>query len=377
MKQSGHVRLDYIDVLRCIAILSVLLIHAKQYGSAETGLPVSLIHFIDLGPRGVQLFFMLSAFTIFLTMGRRKAGESTSLTKFFIRRFFRIAPLFYIAVIYFIFQNGLFSHLDLGLLISSIFFVNGISPDWFGGITPGGWIIGVEVLFYMTVPLLLKVIHNLKGAILLFFLSVIIKSLLQLLFLHSLAIPSRQLEVTGNFFFYYFPSQLPIFALGIVLFYLINEERRDKLKLFFLLSTPVLFLNMVGFPFIDTSLLLWGILFIGLSVMLRNYVEAGWVTSVTSFIGRVSYSIYFVHFAVLFWLNRVGFIDYLKVTDKFSAILNFGLRYALLCLIAIPISYLTYRFIEKPFIALGRRLIDKLQLRGSKLKSTTVVIANT
>src|SRR5260370_31260750 len=91
-------------------------------------------------------------------------------------------------------------------------------------------------------------------------------------------------QMNQNFFFYYFPSQLPIFAMGIVLYYLMYEERRHKLEFLFLLSTPILFLSMIEFPFIDTSLLLWGIMFMGLSILLYSYVKAGFVTSVATFV---------------------------------------------------------------------------------------------
>jgi peptidoglycan/LPS O-acetylase OafA/YrhL len=53
-----------------------------------------MLDFTAYGARGVQLFYMVSAFTL-LSVSRQPFNARS----FFIRRFFRIAPAFYIAMI--------------------------------------------------------------------------------------------------------------------------------------------------------------------------------------------------------------------------------------------------------------------------------------
>src|SRR5689334_2851146 len=94
-------RLDYLDALRGIAVLLVLMVHAGELNTGATLTPV-LTNFIESGKYGVQLFFLISAFTIFYTLHK---GDKSS-RNFLIRRFFRIAPLYYIAVCYYSWQSG-------------------------------------------------------------------------------------------------------------------------------------------------------------------------------------------------------------------------------------------------------------------------------
>ncbi len=95
-KTVGSVdKLAYIDVLRGIAILMVMLIH--------TSLPVNglstFVGYVDrYGQMGVQLFFVASAYTLCHSFVGR-ANEPRPLSSFFIRRFFRIAPLYYFGIV--------------------------------------------------------------------------------------------------------------------------------------------------------------------------------------------------------------------------------------------------------------------------------------
>ena len=94
-------KLKYIDVLRGIAILGVLIVHNLLYGN--NGYILSkILNFILFGQRGVQLFYFASAFTLFFSMNRIYENETYPKTNFFIRRFFRIAPMYYIGICYYL-----------------------------------------------------------------------------------------------------------------------------------------------------------------------------------------------------------------------------------------------------------------------------------
>jgi peptidoglycan/LPS O-acetylase OafA/YrhL len=58
-------KFDYIDAIRGLAIFMVIVLHTGQYG---TSIGSSLTNkILANGARGVQLFFVASAFTLFLS----------------------------------------------------------------------------------------------------------------------------------------------------------------------------------------------------------------------------------------------------------------------------------------------------------------------
>ena len=99
-------KLDFVDVLRGLAILGVVWLHFTSSSLVQSMLPAALSHVVELGGHGVQLFFMASAFTLFRSYHHRSALEASPVRNFFIRRYFRIAPMYYVAIAYYLFQNG-------------------------------------------------------------------------------------------------------------------------------------------------------------------------------------------------------------------------------------------------------------------------------
>src|SRR5690606_37748745 len=101
----------YIDALRGLAVLGVILVHCGQ----RADLLPWIRSITDQGARGVQLFFILSALTLFLSMEHRSsAGKIEKKEYFFIRRFFRIAPMFYVAAFFYTVSEFAFARLGIG-----------------------------------------------------------------------------------------------------------------------------------------------------------------------------------------------------------------------------------------------------------------------
>ena len=80
----------FIDALQGLAFLGVVACHLKPY---VPGLPPRLATLLENGDKGVQLFFMVSALTLFLSLDTRGATDTRPTLAFLLRRFFRIAPL--------------------------------------------------------------------------------------------------------------------------------------------------------------------------------------------------------------------------------------------------------------------------------------------
>lgn len=81
---------QFVDALRGWAILAVIAFHVSVPFRGH--LPGLLSDLANQGSRGVQLFFIVSAFTLFHSLHTRTASEPNLWRNFFLRRFFRVAP---------------------------------------------------------------------------------------------------------------------------------------------------------------------------------------------------------------------------------------------------------------------------------------------
>lgn len=72
-------RLDYIDGLRGFAALMIITVHSANF--VETGLlPDAILSWLKLGRYGVQIFYIISGFTIMMSIERQKNSGEVTLT---------------------------------------------------------------------------------------------------------------------------------------------------------------------------------------------------------------------------------------------------------------------------------------------------------
>ena len=90
-------KLDWVDRTRGFAILLVIVVHVSQRATLTDPM---LRWLTDYSQMGVQLFFVASAFTLCHALARRRDEPSPQLA-LYIRRVFRIAPLYWFAVIFY------------------------------------------------------------------------------------------------------------------------------------------------------------------------------------------------------------------------------------------------------------------------------------
>ncbi len=171
MQAQPKVQLDFIDALRGLAIVGVLLSHAQrnveiyQAMGHQALMSPWLSRYAAQGARGVQLFFVVSALTLFLSAGKR-TREDTPWLNFYVRRVFRIAPMFYLAFGVYCLAPVLLKGQalpPLGTVLGTLSFTNGWNPAWLLGandVVPGGWSIGVEMSFYIVFPLVFLALRS-------------------------------------------------------------------------------------------------------------------------------------------------------------------------------------------------------------------------
>jgi peptidoglycan/LPS O-acetylase OafA/YrhL len=150
-------RLAPINGLRGIAILAVVYFHVVCGMWPSDRVPVWLSPLVSNGWTGVNLFFMLSGFVLFLPYadGQRTMQGLSDRLSFYRRRFLRLMPLFYVAVIVewlpaaaqgHAGASDLFSVLGLAFVLDA----KGFAPSF----NPALWSIGVEIAFSALFPLL-------------------------------------------------------------------------------------------------------------------------------------------------------------------------------------------------------------------------------
>lgn len=179
--------------------------------------PVGIISKVSaIGARCPQLFFIISAYLTWASLSRHEVKW----TEFYRKRFIRIAPIFYVALILAAFIPELKS-VSIGNWISHFLFLNGLVPDWTNSIMGMEWYIADLALFYMLVPMLRKMINNLRSSLIAFIGSAVLSSLS--LIIYNAAGGSADQAVQMYFETFFILHQLPVMILGIVLYYLIRK----------------------------------------------------------------------------------------------------------------------------------------------------------
>lgn len=353
----------YIDALRGLAILCVMMVHTAQHGS--NSYPSIISSIIDQGGNGVQLFYLASALTLFLSFHYRSKNELRPTWNFFIRRFFRIAPLYYMGIGYFILQNGLGPRYWLGdaesittaNILSNVFFVHGFNPYWITSLVPGGWSIAVEMTFYAILPILVIRITSLNKAIS-FTIGAFIFSLVLKFFFRKFPLIEFE-RLWGEYLILYFPNQLAVFGLGIISYFIIFNKDYKISAMNSLIITALLMANLI-YPIFPAHFL-FGLTSLVLIITLSKKEYRILVNKPLIFLGKISYGAYLVHFAVLHWLSHFEFVDFIPIENNVSSVANFLIRFVVVIIITSVFSWILHYTVELPFQKIGKQIIRKLE----------------
>jgi peptidoglycan/LPS O-acetylase OafA/YrhL len=372
----------YIDALRGYAVLLVITCHT---GGMFPELPYPLKKLTNFGWHGVQLFFLLSCVTLLLSWRSDEAKNRASVTDFWARRLFRIAPMYYLAaLLYFVIETPP-SGFDFGQLLASFAFVNAWHPTliptvpdrWM--VVPGGWSIGVEVTFYFLFPLMAMVVRSMRAAIVFCVVALVMGSVANGIMGDALR-GNYSAPAIGNFLYFWFPNQLPVFALGTALYFFLLRLRANPegataivlrrygtlivLACFAagLVAANLPFPSYLPFtpPLMVPALLVASLMFMIVAAVLGNDPSSPFVNRAICSLGQVSFSAYLLHFAVLHKLPQLlpSVFD-VGATGWRAIIVWFALW-----LVVVPMTYalsvITFRAVENPMINVGRNLLAGL-----------------
>lgn len=352
---------SYIDSIRGYAVLMVLCTHIYDF-VCHNNPDVFLSKFWVQCRSGVMLFFMISALTLFLSMDKKIKVESNPVRNFFIRRFFRIAPLFYLLILI----NILYGNFSLVNIISTFSFTNGFIPQAMTNqIVGGDWSIAVEMMFYVLLPVLFIYITNIRRAFILFVGTLLFSIVAKYIMMYAFnGYYPRNVLMTYTYF--WLPAELPVFSLGIMIYYIlfktdINSEFAFKKPLGYILILLGIYFSVV-FSFSTKLFITENVAF---SFTLMLFILGMAINSATifnniaiRFLGKISYSFYLIHWIVIMTMLKYAHNFTISKTPLFIIA-------TIIVLVATTIiSYVTYLTIEQPFQKLGSNIITRLETRN-------------
>jgi peptidoglycan/LPS O-acetylase OafA/YrhL len=363
-------RIPQIDGLRAIAILLVLSFHYinNQLVNETTKIAKFFCFATSFGWAGVDLFFVLSGFLIgsILLLNKQKDKYFAA---FYIRRFVRIIPTYYLLIILFLIVGSI-------SIFESNYFIagNNVIPTWsyffmmqnlyMGVLNNMGndamsvtWSIGIEEQFYLIIPF---IIYYVKNNWLPFLLVILI--------------------VFANIFRFYYTAPgvwipayvLPIcrmdaISFGILIAWInIQFELNEFVSKYFkyLIFTMFFTISICAYLYIkyqDIGIIrnsLFALFFACALIIALSKPSSIYgkflANRVLNWIGKISYSLYLFHYLIL-GIFKVIAENYLVDTKPIFIIYTTTMA----LIFTFLFSWIVYNYIEKPTVAFGKKFSYK------------------
>jgi peptidoglycan/LPS O-acetylase OafA/YrhL len=336
--------LPELDGLRALAIILVLIHHAR---------PIERV--VPIGYLGVSIFFVLSGYLITaISLAEEVKTGALSLSGFYIRRTFRIFPVYYFVLgIYCLLILGwnLFPEKHLPLKEALPFYLVYLQEIPFLRSTHGSslpfyqsWSLGIEEKFYLAWPLICFVALRYRTA---------------------WRIPTATvLAVACSFNRYTRPYVSILFgcllALGIQIESVRRKMERTAAIGIWIIAALLLTFHFAPMQFwrLELAISLYASVFaffLGFLVTSDNYFKKALGTPLLVFVGKMSYGIYLVHLLCLGLLRS-------KLHIQNTWLMVFGVL-GLSLAAAIVLHY----SLEQPFMRFGRYLSKKATSSESAL----------
>lgn len=375
MTKSTLSRVECLDGLRGVAALWVLLGHCVIL--AGWSLPV-----IDKPDLGVDLFMMLSGFLMVFHYHLRAKQEPWTAPgtwmKFWTRRYFRIAPLYYVMLVLglalgpaiFAWRTAIagFFHLppqapeiytdaSLANIAAHLTFVFGLLPAYAIRTPLPDWSLGLEMQFYAVFPALMLLTRKLgwTGAAIL--IGIVAALVTRATWHYGIHYPMPIL----------LPFKIDIFLAGMLLAESCQQTRRTAG--FYL----VLALILASGPFqgegsLERLAIREILVLIFFALVLHRFLPgplrtcAGKIAAILGnnpfrWLGEISYGVYLLHLPIM--APVTAFVVQFYGHD-ISAFTRFAIVFLAVSALTYPLAWLAYRFVEMPGQAAGRALLRRI-----------------
>lgn len=326
-------RFHFIDGLRGIAALMVMLFHFYSLINKNTGANLPLDFVFLKGHLGVQIFFVLSGFVIAYSI-RHASLDLQFGTRFFLRRSLRLDPPYWIALLTMVFLSATSALLlkkeipfSTSTLFANIFYVQ----DFLGyeRLLPVSWTLCIELQFYLFLVGLLILFKNTKG----FFITLFVLSIDQ-------SGPQVFFDRIDGLFLPYWYS----FFIGCTLAWVYLQKIERKIFFIYLAGMLPLLYNLQA----------WMTAFTALAIFSAIHFDTltKWLSApLFGYFGSRSYSLYLIH-----WLVGMKGLD---IASRWLPGLPAPLLFLAAALLTLLGTELFYRKIERPSLELSHSIKTK------------------
>jgi peptidoglycan/LPS O-acetylase OafA/YrhL len=407
--------------LRAVAVLSVMALHAWGL-AAHPDFRVfghSLVFLIARGGWGVELFFVLSGFLLARPwfVAEVNGTSAPSLRYYAGRRIRRIVPAYFISigVLLALFVpsgyldprsvEGRLGVLNLGAHLTFVHHLFPVTASDFRGLNGVYWTLTMEVLFYLTLPLVIRLFLGALRATVTTLVALVISGLWVYLSMRSfgslvhamvhsvegptsgtMAVPATE-EYMRALLIVQFPSWLFTFALGIVLARVVVRHRAGVLR------SPLLAPRAAACALLAAvaGLVLFATTYrnvrpIGGGAPVQPYVLDrivpslliaagiyGWTfgpawfrrpleSRPMRFLGQISYGVYLYHVMIM-----IGLAYFTSLTDQ-SRIVQFFVLYAVGLALSTLVASASWYLVERPLLsrrAAGAKAVSSWRRHGA------------
>ncbi|MFK3839486.1 acyltransferase family protein [Serratia sp. NPDC087055] len=339
---------------------------------------------------GVDLFILLSGYLMAKNYVERKEKEpwtsSATFKKFWLRRFFRIAPLYYVLLIlaivfgsYFGEARDVIGHFysetqtnssrysDSSFLnvFTHVTFIFGFLPSYsFNTVLPD-WSIGLEMQFYFLFPFIMLAVMKL-GFVRACFAVIVLCALAKYL--------------TPNYFAAFPMPSMILIKLHLFIAGMFIAEAIRRMSMWYVFFAVIAALASIGIYMQNDVRASHILAQVGMILMMATILwprKAGsntentlrfprWLLTnkLSVYMGDVSYSVYLLHLLIVipvvaFLLSNTNFAE-------FSAVTRFIFASAIILPITYGIATLLYKYIEKPGIKLGKNVIARSETKNNR-----------
>ncbi len=359
-------RIPQIDGLRAIAILLVISFHYinNQLVNATDKIAKFFCLATSFGWAGVDLFFVLSGFLIGSILIANK-HKNKFFSTFYIRRFVRIIPTYYLLIIFFIIICTI-------PFFKTNYFVagNNVIPTWsyflmmhnvyMGQLNNMGnnamsvtWSIGIEEQFYLIIPFIIYYIKNKWLPFLLVFFIILAN-----IFRFYYTTPGQWIPA-----YVLLPCRMDAISFGVLIAWINSNYNLTtfatkyfkKISLIMISTVAIcafLYLKYQDIGIIRNSLFA---LFFACAIVFalskpNSFYGKILANNALNWIGKISYSLYLFHYLIIGIFNVIA-TTYFK---NIGTIL--GICTTILALLfTFLFSWIVYNYIEKPTVALGKK----------------------
>ncbi|HBT2488822.1 TPA: acyltransferase [Klebsiella aerogenes] len=338
---------------------------------------------------GVDVFILLSGYLMAKNYTERQHFEPwdspKTITTFWLRRFFRIAPLFYILLIVALFFGETFGHYrdlissmwietqadtdkydDTSFinLFTHLSFMFGFLPYFSARTAIPDWSIGLEMQYYAIFPFIMLLIMKfgyIRSSVVLMA-SCVVLSYLAPDYFSAFPRPSMIL------------FKLPLFISGMLIYKSVMENKKHFILI--ALLAP-LFSWFMGYFMSRGLIIIEMFIIIALATLLMKHREktlinrvaftGKWFLSIrlSRFLGEVSYSVYLLHLMIV--IPTIGIL----VQYPWFAELAPTLRFLLVTVTVLPVTYflstLLFKYVEQKGIIFGKKLIKSRSVKTSEI----------